>query len=264
MTVKYRLYRLKIDGLALLRLYGRRIKRLFLNTTLTPESCFSIPIVINNRNRYTYLRDLVDWLLASGYTSIYILDNASDYPALMDYYKHTKATVVPLGKNVGYKALWETDLFSKIKKGYYVYTDADLIPNTACPPDVLYRLYMVLKKYPVEKCGPALRISDLPDHYALKQKVLDNERPFWTDQPEKNIFLAPIDTTFALYKPFAYGNAEECSAVRVGGDLEFIHRPWYEVSKHPDPETQYYIEHANTSSVWYKQANADLTGGAEK
>lgn len=255
MSIRYRLYRQKVSLLATLRLFGRRLQRAFMDTKLTAAQSFSVPIVINNRNRVTYLRDLVDWLLAAGYTNIHILDNASTFPALTDYYSSTKAKVWYLGRNGGYKALWESDFFEEIRKGYYVYTDADLIPGEDCPADLVFRLYQVLKKYPVEKCGPALRISDLPDHYQHRQKVIDNEKPFWKKEPEPDVYVAPVDTTFALYKPLAWGNAEECSAVRVGGALEFIHRPWYENSAQPDAETIYYVEHASQSSVWYKQIN---------
>lgn len=255
MSIRYRLYKQKVSLLAMLRLFGRRFRRAFMDTGLTRERSFSVPIVLNNRNRVSYLRDLVDWLSTAGYTNIHILDNASTFPPVNDYYRETKAKVWFLGRNAGYKALWETELFHEIKSGYYVYSDADLIPGDTCPADLVFRLYEILKRYPVEKCGPALRISDLPDHYQHKQKVLDNERPFWLIEKEPNVYLAPVDTTFALYKPLAWGNAEECRALRAGGDLEFIHRPWYEDSSQPDAETRFYIEHASQSSVWYKQMN---------
>lgn len=235
-------------------LQTRKMKRLFVKTKMTGEECFNIPIVLNNRNRYTYLRDLVNWLQAAGYKNIFILDNDSDYPALLDYYKGTTAKVIYLKKNVGYKALWQTDLYEELKNKYYVYSDADLIPGKDCPDDFIYTLYQVLTKYDAEKCGPALRIDDLPEHYEFKQKVLNNEKIFWEKSLEFEVYDAPIDTTFALYKPFAFGDAEECKAIRVGGKLTFVHRPWYENSASLDEETQYYIKHASSSSFWYTKA----------
>jgi hypothetical protein len=69
------------------------------------------------------------------------------------------------------------------------------------------------------------------------------------------VYKAPIDTTFALYKPFAQGDAEECDALRVGGNLIFIHQPWYEDSENPDEETKYYINNSSDSSFWYKKVD---------
>lgn len=248
------LFQIKKRLKAFAKLQMRKMMRLSVKTAITAEQAFHVPIVINNFNRCTYLKDLVDWLKHAGYTNIFILDNDSDYPALLEYYKQTPAKVIYLKKNVGYKALWQTDLFETIKSGYYVYTDSDLLPNDNCPKDLVYQLFRVLSRYHiVEKCGPALKIDDLPEHYALKEKVLANEKPFWDTQPEPGVYLAPIDTTFALYRPFAYGDAEDCKAMRVGGNFTFIHRPWYENSASPDEETVYYINHASNSSFWYNK-----------
>ncbi len=251
--MKEHLFQIKKKLLAFSKRQLRNMSRLFVKTKLSEEESFQVPIVLNNRNRYTYLKDLVGWLQKAGYKNIFILDNDSEYPELLQYYKKTTAKVIYLRRNVGYKALWESEFFNVIRKGYYVYSDSDLMPNEKSPANLVYRLYQVLSKYTTEKCGPALMISDLPEHYALKQKVLANEKPFWEKTKEENVFEAPLDTTFALYKPFAFGDAEECSALRVGGDLILIHRPWYENSANLDEETKYYISKASASSFWYNK-----------
>lgn len=253
--MKEYLFQIKKKLKRLLALQQRKLSRLKVNTTLTKADSFNIPIIINNRNRFTYLKQLVDFLISSGYSNISILDNDSDFEPLLDYYKVTPAKVIYLKKNLGYKALWKSDVFESIKKGYYVYTDADLIPEGFCPKDFIYQLYLILNKYPAEKCGPALKIDDLPAHYKHREKVIANELPFWKVSPEKDVYIAPIDTTFALYKPFAFGDAEECEAIRVAGDLLFIHQPWYEDSENPDEETRYYVNHSSDSSFWYKKVD---------
>ena len=251
--MKERLFQIKKRILRFFALQRRKIGRTFINTTLSVSESFNVPIIINNRNRYTYLKDLVDWLVEAGYTNIVVLDNDSSYVPLLEYYKHTPARVIFLKKNSGYKALWSTEFYQTIKNKYYVYTDPDLLPSSACPKDLVYRLYLELKNYPVEKSGSALKIDDLPEHYEHKEKVIKNESPFWEKSPAKDVYFAPIDTTFALYKPLAYGDAEDCEALRVGGDLVFIHRPWYEDSRHPDEETKFYVAHSSNSSYWYKK-----------
>lgn len=247
------LFQIKKRAVFLAKWQIRKLKRLLTKTTLSLEDSYNVPIVINNRNRYTYLKNFVDWLQDAGYKSIYILDNDSDYPELLNYYFQTTATVIFLKKNRGYKALWEIDFFEKIKTGYYVYTDSDLIPNPNCPKDFVYQLYLILRKYNIEKCGPALRIDDLPDWYARKQEVINHEKKYWQAELEPLVFDAPIDTTFALYKPLAFGDAEELKAYRVGGKFTFVHLPWYENSSDLNPEAKYYQEHVSSSSFWYNK-----------
>jgi hypothetical protein len=252
--MKETLFQLKKKGLALAALRLRNIARRFLKNTLSREESFLVPIVINNRNRYTYLKNLVDWLSEAGYKNIYILDNDSTYPPLLEYYRITKARVVFLKKNAGYKALWGTQLFNGLKKGYYVYSDPDLLPGPDCPADVVYQLHLVLQKYPeFEKAGVALKLDDLPEHYSKKNDVIGWEKKHWSHSLEKDVYDAPVDTTFALYRPLAYGNAEECRACRLGGVYSFLHLPWYENDLNPGEEDKYYKDHIQKdASFWIK------------
>ena len=43
------------------------------------KDCKQIPIIINNYNHYTYLRDLIGCLERRGYRNLYIIDNHSTY-----------------------------------------------------------------------------------------------------------------------------------------------------------------------------------------
>ena len=52
------------------------------------------PIFINCRDRITCLSVLVDWLEKAGHENIYLLDNDSSYPPLLEYYEQTPHTVV--------------------------------------------------------------------------------------------------------------------------------------------------------------------------
>ncbi len=232
--------------------FFRKINRLFLSGKLTEAESYAIPIIINNRNRYTYMLQLINWLEKNNYSNIIILDNDSTYAPLLEYYKTTKHKVIFLKQNVGYMALWQTPLFEEIKKGFYVYTDPDVIPNPSCPANVVYKLYTVLSKYnSIEKAGAALKISDLPDHYDKKKDVLEWESTHWQKQVENNVFDALVDTTFALYKPLAFGNAEMCKAYRVGGEYEFLHLPWYIDSNNLTEEEKFYRDNVSkTSSYW--------------
>ncbi len=217
------------------------LRSLIYRSSLNAESCFEIPIIINNRNRLTYLKLMVDQLHSMHYNNIYIIDNASTYPPLLEYYKTVNAKVVFLEQNLGYKALWQISLFEQFKNDFYVYSDPDILMMPDCPKNFVFLLYQELKKYPhKEKAGVALRIDDLPDSYANKAEAIKNESIFWNKALSTDVYDAPVDTTLALYKPLALGNAEECDAIRVGGKLIARHLTWYADSKNLSEEDLFY------------------------
>lgn len=56
------------------------------------------------------------------------------------------------------------------------------------------------------KAGFSICIDDLPDHYKLKEKVIEWESVFWKEEIEPNIFKALIDTTLLYISPILSGN----------------------------------------------------------
>jgi hypothetical protein len=205
------------------------------------EDLSGIPIIINNRNRLTYLKQLVDWLQNAGYTNIYILDNNSNYGPLLEYYQSTQVNVIRLESNYGHLSLWKSGIYKKFYSSYYVYTDPDVLPIETCPPNFMQHFLQLLKKYPgIEKVGFGLKIDDLPSHYQKKEKVIEWESKFWLNEVEKEVYNAPIDTTFALYKPFTRGDVWVQNALRTGGNYVCRHLPWYEDSANLPHESIFY------------------------
>jgi hypothetical protein len=241
-SIKLWLYYLKKDIQKSSSRILRKIKRLLSKSQeITSQNCFEIPIIINNRNRYTFLRLMIEQLHSFGYKNIYVLDNDSTYPPLLEYYKTLPAEVIYLKQNVGYKALWKSDVFKRFESSFYVYTDPDILLQEDCPRDFIYHLYKILIKYPSkEKAGVALQINDIPDYYSHKQIAIENEKVFWTKKLEPDVYDALVDTTLALYRPFAYGDAEECEAIRVAGKLTAKHLTWYLDSANLSEEELYY------------------------
>ena len=138
-AIKEFLFAVKKQTKASLAKQSRQLKRLLLpKQVITSDNCFEIPIIINNRNRYTFLKMMVDQLQAFGYKHIYVLDNDSAYPPLLEYYKTIPATVIFLKENIGYKALWESNVFEQFKSNYYVYSDPDILLQPDCPKDFVY------------------------------------------------------------------------------------------------------------------------------
>ena len=222
-------------------LFGKRIK-----------NYKRIPIIINNYNRLTYLKLLIDSLTLRGYENIYILDNKSTYPPLMEYYKHCPHTVIYLKDNLGYKALWKSDIYNKFKNSYYVYTDSDMEIPKECPENFLQHFLDILNKYPMaQKVGFSIEIDDLPDHFINKDKVIEHESSFWKKEVEPGVYRAQIDTTFALYRPYCKGEADIFHEVyRTGKPYTIKHLPWYVDTHNMSEEELYYVNSINQSTHW--------------
>ena len=214
----------------------------------------AIPIIINNRNRYTTLKQLIDSLEKRGYHNIYIIDNNSSYPPLLEYYKNIKHKIFFLHKNIGYLALWKSGVYKNFNKDFYVYTDSDVVPIEECPDDFM-RLFhdALIHNSDVQKAGFSLKIDDLPDYYLHKQDVVQWEKRHFEKSVSNLFYEAPIDTTFALYRPGAKGRASQLRNFRSKYPYEARHMPWYVDTNKIEAEEKYYIENSNTSTHWTKQ-----------
>ena len=221
-----------------------------------------IPIIINNFNRLDTLRKLIDSLVTRGYRNIHIIDNLSTYPPLLDYYKTCGHNIFYLDKNIGLNALWLSGIYKKFRKNYFVYTDSDVVPIEECPDDFLLFFFKTLKKYKfARKVGFSLKIDDIPDCFALKELVISWEANFFKDFIEEDLlYRAPIDTTFALYRPYGKRkHANNCIEVyRTAYPYMARHLPWYIDSKNPDDENRYYIEHSKLGGLFYTKKSKDI------
>lgn len=218
---------------------------------------FDIPIVINNYNRLETLKTLIDGLTSRGYHHIYIVDNDSTYPPLLDFYRDCPYTIYKLNQNVGHLSIWQTGIYKQFTHSYFVYTDSDLQLREDCPADFMERFVKLLQKYPSAlKVGFSIAIDDLPVYYAHKDSVEKWESQFWSCQIEQGVYRAPIDTTFAVYKPYFKGEIIDFNHtyLRVGAPYIVRHLPWYVDSDMLSDEEQYYIDHLKTSTHWSKQS----------
>jgi len=213
-----------------------------------------IPIVINNRNRLTFLRQLINSLEKKGYHNIIILDNDSTYPPLLEYYKSCSAEVIFLNRNLGFDALDKIPLYKIIRKNYFVYTDPDILPVDECPDDFLKYFLDILQKYPqVQKVGFSLKIDDLPDYFKSKAQVIKWEQKFYNKRFDNNLFIAPIDTTFALHRPYATISTKgRLKMFRTGFPYLAYHLPWYNDSDNESDEEKYYVDHVEIGTHWSK------------
>lgn len=218
---------------------------------------YNIPIIINNRNRYEYLLRLINSLTKRGYKNIIILDNNSTYPPLLDYYKNTcNHEVVFLGKNLGHLALWKSHVYKRVKNSFYVYTDPDLEIYENCPNDFMKYLWQGLVDNPrVQKIGLGLITNDLPDCFKLKETVIEWEKKFTSINYNNLFYKAHVDTTFALYRPYASGGSHDFKlTLRSKYPYMIHHLPWYVDSASISDEDKFYLESIESSTYWSKKS----------
>ena len=215
-----------------------------MKTTMMPFR--EVPIFVNSFNRLTCLRQLLEWLCAAGHRRIFVVDNASTYPPLLDYLdeveRHHIATVIRLPENVGHLAIWACGLLDRLGiTSEYVYTDPDVLPADFCPPDLVGFLQAVVAENPeILAAGPGLRLDDIPDHYPHRAAVLAWEGQFWLRPAAPRLFRAGIDTTFALYRPGANHTLGTGRSIRTGWPYLAAHEGWYSDHQSPTDEEMHY------------------------
>jgi hypothetical protein len=145
-----------------------------------------------------------------------------------------------------------------------------VVPADECPLDALTYFEELLQQYPtISKVGFGLRLDDLPDHYAHKESVLTWEQQFWRRPLRPGVYFAPIDTTFALYRPGSGFVID--SAVRTGPPYIARHDTWYLDLANPSDEEKYYraraaanTAHSPRTSHWSAaELPAELLGDIE-
>lgn len=213
----------------------------------------SIPIYINCRDRVTPLRQIVEWLERAGHERIVLIDNASSYEPLLDFYKSTPHQVVRLRTNAGARAIWDAELAPTDE--WYCYSDPDIVPIDDCPLDAVDFFKEWLERRPdFPKAGFGLYLDDLPKGFPHRA---------WETGPQIRgmilghlAYSSLIDTTFALYRPGTTGFSYQ--AIRTGFPYEARHvsPSWYGGAL--SDEEAFYLERASkenyVGSTWARDA----------
>lgn len=219
-----------------------------------------IPIYLINRNRLSYAIKLTDWLLQIKNVKPIIIDNASTYQPLLEWYKNCPVEVIRLDYNGGANVAWISHIcYTHFKSDYYGVSDIDIIPDVDCPLDAIDRMVECLNSLPfIEKVGFSLKIDDLPDN-ELTRGVIDWERKYWKKNTPPWGYNAAIDTTFAIHRigQILHKNSSGRSngghsnqAIRLYPPYTAKHLPWYVESGLLTEEDKFYIANATGESTW--------------
>ncbi len=213
------------------------------------------PVFIPVRDRLTPLRALLAWLERCGGFEIWLIDNASTYPPLLEFLDSTEHRVVRLERNLGHRSPFLSGVVQRESHGrYFVISDPDVVPDDGCPLDAIGHFRKLLDRHPdIDKVGFGLRIDDVPDSYPLADEVRAWESRFWADEIEPGVYRADIDTTFALYRPLERRHREDRS-LRTGSPYLARHTPWYVSPEDITDEDRWYRDHAEpTTANWDRE-----------
>ena len=213
-----------------------------------------IPVYINTFNRLTTTRNLVEQIKRLGNAQPIIIDNDSNYGPLLDWYDTNPCDVVILKENLGHHAPWISGVISGDNANEYIVTDCDIdiegVPRDVL--DILRGAFLWRNRTPV-KSGLALRINDLPPW----QSAVKQWESRWWAKPVGGLYpfyWAAIDTTFAIYQGGTtiqqIKDVARTPSVRLGGDYQVRHTPWYLDCENLDEENANYFATATKSNSW--------------
>ena len=210
-----------------------------------------VPVFIVCRDRVESLAQLVAWLERAGCERIHLVDNASEYPPLLEYLERTSHDVIRLEENQGAFALWRSVLPDMDIEGRFVCSDPDVVPIDECPLDAIGYFSEILDRYPrYIKAGFGLRIDDLPQHYSMRDEVRVVERYNWERPIAPRLYDAFIDTTFALYR--GTEAFDQVPAVRTGYPYLARHTTWY-LDEGDLPEEERFYRDRSTLTPWWSR-----------
>lgn len=163
---------------------------------------FRIPVIINNRNLLTWPRAMVEKMIYwYGIGDIIIIDNASTYEPLLNWYKTIPFRVVRLKENLGHQAPWSSGVVAEFGSIIYAVTDPDLDLTNTNNRAMTQCTEFLLKHPSVGKVGLSLEWKDVP---------IESSYFCWVNSYERNrqnnsrivdgvMIDVAIDTTFAIY-----------------------------------------------------------------
>lgn len=199
------------------------------------------PIYLTNMNRLTTTKKMVEDLFnLNGNARITIIDNASTYPPLLEWYDTIKSDVniIKQSTNLGCWTFFYSGHANSCKEEYYVYSDADLELNPKMP----YNWQEVLMDYHKRwnrKASLVLRLDDVSPG-PIKDKILNHQSVCWDPTDEENVWKGITDMTFSFDSKSAGYRYE---SVRIGDAFACRHMPWYLDFNNLPGEEIYYLQH---------------------
>ena len=220
-----------------------------------------VPIVIICFNNYKYVENTVNQIYKINqdyYKNIVILNNCSTCIDTINYLENVNCKVINNHENLGPWVAPDCNkhIYDNLPDKF-ILTDPDLQFNENIPNNFIEILLNLSNKYNYSKIGFALDISDFDkmintDNYFFGRSILKWESQFWQNRLADDcyeLYIAPIDTTFALINKKFYSSYlifEGVVSIRIAGNFTAKHLPWYK-ENHVLSIYENYQKHKNIS-----------------
>jgi hypothetical protein len=202
----------------------------------------AIPVFITCRDRLEPLLGLLHYLERAGWEDVYLLDNASTYPPLLEYYERTPHRLIRFEHNFGHQVFWRMNMFERENvTGKFVVTDCDIVPIEECPLDAIDYFAEVLDFYhDIFKVGFGFKLDDIPDTYKFKHEMIPWEARFQRWPLGPRLYKATLGTHFCVYRPNS--GFARAPSIRTGYPYMARHTSWYVNSGDLTDEDAFYRE----------------------
>lgn len=229
-----------------------------------------LPLFVPAFNNPHYVASFCRHMVELDRFDIFVFDNGSTYPPLLQLYDQLAGSVriVRLQRNLGPRIFWLSDEIYERLPDIFCVSDPDVEFNPELPVKFLDDLLDLTERFQIGKAGFALDISR-PDLMTPKKfrhpdgwkHVWESEAEHWqceiSDDPVgEPIYLADLDTTFALYNKRFFDRSAPFNAIRVAGRFTARHLPWYFDCDVPEAEREFYARTAVFS--YYASENTPL------
>jgi len=200
-----------------------------------------IPVVVPCFNNPTYASRMHRQLCDYGFDNIVYLDNGSTLPDMLTWLEHiaAEATVIRQTENVGPRhSFLDPSSYALLPRRFCI-TDPDIEFNGWLPEGFLGELAALMERHRIGKAGFALDISDRHLMNERRYRIGEHdyhiwewERKFWSQPLDytttgDRVYMASIDTTFAVYDKHFFDPADYLRGLRVAGRYTARHLPWY-------------------------------------
>lgn len=213
-----------------------------------------LPLLVPAFNNPYYVGRFCNHILKFDCFDIIIFDNNSTYPPMREFYSTlpNSIKVLYLSHNFGPRIFWMDDTIYNSLPDIFSISDPDIEFNDQLPTDFIDRLIDLTFQLKVGKIGFALDIFSPHIMTQRKFRHADGWKDIWESEGDhwqrevKNcdfdnpLYIAPIDTTFAIYNKNFFNRDYPFSAIRVGGHYIAKHLPWYINVNIPEHEQKFY------------------------
>jgi hypothetical protein len=237
----------------------------------------NIPLIIPVYNQLTYMKNLVNWFkFYYPENPVYIMDNNSDFPALVDYLSFARKypTISGITEVIScFDNDFITNLTATIKtlirdgkiENYYIISDPDIMPHPNTPANFLEAFVWCIEEG-FHHAGFGLISDNLPLYLNKRESIISHEKSLIEKSPIVGsssgfpVYKAPIDTTFCVYSKKNGGWSAPMNGVDWKNCIRVFnafHLPWYLDGSNLNPEMKNYFESCKGPRDGYPSAGSN-------